>query len=194
MRSDDGGLATYREVAVVLGGGLTPDGRANAMTLARADAAARLAAERDVAIIVSGSHGNGPVPSRTEAAYMAERLERDGVATARVFIEDASRDTLSNAAFVADRYLVSLTPRPLVIVTSAFHMPRALATFALVLGAAWPLEAHPVADGVGGPDVAERERQYLERTRALLGGLAPGDVRAIAERVRATLGQRVRDG
>ncbi|HYK98377.1 MAG TPA: YdcF family protein, partial [Candidatus Acidoferrales bacterium] len=98
-------LADLPEVIVVLGGGLGADGTPTPSTIARAEAAADLAQTRDVAIIVSGSHGNGPPPAKTEAAYMADRLRERGVAPERVFLEDQSRDTLSNAAFVAERYL-----------------------------------------------------------------------------------------
>ena len=193
-QTGDGDLAAYREIAVVLGGGLEADGSANALAIARADAAAELARRRPVALILSGSHGEGPRPMRTEAAVMADRLIASGIAPSRIFLEERSRDTVTNAAYVAKRYLTALTPRRLVIVTSPFHMARALVTFALVLGEAWPLEAY-AASAV--PDEDERiasERIYEERTRALLAGYAPGDVAGIAEHVRTTLRERVSDG
>lgn len=178
----------------MLGGGLEPDGRPTAATLARADAAAELATRRNVAIVVSGSHGNGRRPPRTEAALMAERIAARGIAADRIFLEDGSRDTVSNAAFVAERYLASVEPRRIILVTSAFHMPRALATFALVLGERWPIEAHPVADTPpASGDRAADERRYMERTQVLLEGFEPGNITAIAAHVRASLPQRVRD-
>jgi len=189
----DGDLARYREIAVVLGGGLEPDGSPTATTLARADAAATLARERDIAIIVSGSHGNGPKPRRTEAALMADRLGARGIAPERIFIEDESRDTLSNAAFVAERYLAALAPRRLLIVTSPFHMARSLATFALVLGPRWRLEPYPSARGVNEDAHAATEERYLDHTRARLEGISPGDVGRIAARARATMSANVSD-
>ncbi len=193
MTRSGGGLAAFREIAVVLGGGLLSDGLPTVATVARAEAAAALARTRMIAIIVSGSHGNGPPPPRTEAEHMAERIVAGGVERSRIFLEGASRDTVSNVAFVAERYLAALAPRRLVVVTSAFHIPRALATFALVLGERWPLEAHPVPDTPGAADRAAGERRYLERTFELLADLTPGDIAAIAERVRTTLHRRVRD-
>jgi len=124
---------------------------------------------------------------------MAARLVERGVERSRIFLEDESRDTVTNAAFVAERYLTAMKPRPLVIVTSPFHMARSLATFALVLGPSWPLEPHRSASGSKEAEHAATETLYLERTRALLAGIAPGDVKRIAERVRATLHERVRD-
>ena len=188
-----GDLTGYREIAVVLGGGLHDDGQPTPSTLARADAAAALARTRDVAVIVSGSHGAGPKPKRTEAAFMADRLVQRGIQPTRIFLEDDSRDTVTNAAFVAERYLATLEPRRLIIITSPFHMARALATFALVLGPAWPLEAHPSAPGSNETQLAATETRYLEHTRAVLEGIKPGDTARIAARVRATLHERVSD-
>ena len=186
-------LARYREIAVVLGGGLTKDGRPTSSTRARADAAAELAKDRDVAVIASGSHGNGPKPARTEAELIADRMVERGTERSRIFLEDESRDTITNAAFVAERYLAALDPRRLHIVTSPFHMARSIATFALVLGPSWQLEAHPSAPGQREAEHAATEELYLGRTRALLSDLEPGDLTRIVERARSTLHERVTD-
>lgn len=187
------GVADFPEIAVVLGGGLTKDGRPTWSTLARADAGAELARERDLAVIVSGSHGNGPKPARPEAALMADRLIARGIDRSRIFLEDESRDTVTNAAFVAERYLMGVAPRPLWIVTSPFHTARSLATFALVLGPSWPLRSHPAAAGSSEAEHVANEALFLDRTRALLAGIAPGDIQRIGERARATLFERVND-
>jgi uncharacterized SAM-binding protein YcdF (DUF218 family) len=129
----------------------------------------------------------------TEAEAMARRIVERGILRTRIFIEDESRDTLSNAVFVAERYLSGIAPRPLVLVTSPFHMARSLATFGLVLGPAWPLEAYRAAPGTKEDAHAATEELYLGHTRARLEGLQPGDIRRIAERVRATMQQHVGD-
>jgi uncharacterized SAM-binding protein YcdF (DUF218 family) len=186
-------LASYEAIAVVLGGGLRADGTPTTSTLLRADAAADLARSRDVALIFSGSHGEGPGPERTEARIMADRVVEAGIDRARIFLEDRSRDTLSNAAYVSERYLSKIRPRPLIILTSPFHLARALATFALVLGPAWPLEGHAAARGEREDAHAETEERYLGNPRARLQGIAPGDLPRILERVRATMRDNVSD-
>lgn len=193
MTNADGDLSRHREIAVVLGGGLENDGSPNAATFARADAAARLATERDIALIVAGSHGNGARPDITEAEHLARRITERGISGSRIFIEDRSRDTVSNAVFVAERYLAGIAPRPLIIVTSPFHMARSLATFALVLGPDWPLVAYPAAAGPKDDARAATEELYLGHTRARLEGLKPGDIRRIAERVRLTMHRHISD-
>lgn len=193
MTNADGDLSKFREIAVVLGGGLHSDGTPTPSTLARAEAAAQLAKDRDIALVVSGSHGDGPRPSLTEADFMSRLIAERGVPAERLFIENESRDTVSNAVFVAERYLAGIEARPLVIVTSPFHMARSLATFALVLGPAWPLEAYPAARGAKEDAHAATEELYLGHTRARLEGLKPGDLRSIAKRVRATMHRHVGD-
>jgi uncharacterized SAM-binding protein YcdF (DUF218 family) len=193
MRDSGGDLARYSEIAIVLGGGLYDDGRPTRSTLARADAAAQLAKTRDIALIVSGSHGDGAKPKRTEAALMADRIVELGIPPARIFLEEESRDTASNAAFVAERYLSKLEPRRLIIVTSPFHMGRSLITFGLVLGPSWPLEAHPSAPGSKEAKHAETEALYLQHTRARLRGIEPGDLARIGAQLRATMHENVSD-
>lgn len=187
-------LADYPEIAVVLGAGLNEDGSPTETTLARADAALDIANERDIAVIVSGSHGDRPTPERSEAFFMAERLTAKGVTRSRIFLEDNSRDTVANAAFVAERYLADMTPRPIVVVTSPFHMTRSLAIFAMVLGPTWQLEGH-LAARTGQDEAREAtEELYLGHARALLEGTTPGDIARIAARVRATPEYRTPEG
>ena len=192
--SDVAALARYPEIAVVLGGGLRRSDRGpTEATLLRADAAAVLARSRDCALIVSGGHGDGPKPPRSEAALMADRLLELGVSPTRIFIEDDSRDTASNAAFTAERYLPDLTPRPLIIVTSPVHMARSLALFALILGPHWPLEAYPAAPAANDAEQAKTEAAYFAHTREQLAGIEPGNIPRITARLRATMHEHVSD-
>lgn len=178
-------LADHPEVIVVLGGGMQSDGTPAPSTLARAAAAAQLAREHpDAAIICSGSHGVGRRPRRSEAASMADVIVAAGVARERIFLEDESRDTIGNAVHVAERYLAAITPRRLYLVTSPFHLDRSLKTFELVLGPAWPIlgvASGPVSDD---PERARNEQRFLEQTRLWLADMTPGDIAAIAAKLR----------
>jgi len=99
----DGDLAGFPEVAVVLGGGFSPGGEPSASTTARARTAAHLAQKRpSLAIIASGSHGDGPAPAKSEAAIMADLIAATGVSRDRLFLEDRSRDTIGNAVEVEE--------------------------------------------------------------------------------------------
>lgn len=80
-------------------------------------------------------------PAVSEASIAAEFMRRHGVAEARLTLEERSRNTAENAA----RGLAQVEARPgevWVLVTSAYHMPRAIRSFA---AAGWPeVVAYPV--------------------------------------------------
>jgi hypothetical protein len=85
---------------------------------------------------------------------------------------------------VAERYLAAITPRRLYLVTSPFHLDRSLKTFELVLGPAWPIlgvASGPVSDD---PERARNEQRFLEQTRLWLADMTPGDIAAIAAKLR----------
>ncbi|WP_323000442.1 YdcF family protein [Castellaniella sp.] len=119
--------------AIVVLGGNTANGRPNwfepydpKTTVLRTDTAARLyAADRAPLIIVSGAALDGGV---SEARMMASALERDGVPTAAIIQEDHSLTTHQNAVYTA-KMLRQHGIQRFLLVTSALHMPRAMASF-----------------------------------------------------------------
>jgi uncharacterized SAM-binding protein YcdF (DUF218 family) len=110
------------------------------------DAASRIVALAELArlfpkarIIYSGGNGNlagGPA----EADFVGPLLDDLGVPRERVTLERRSRNTAENAAFSED----IAKPKPgerWLLVTSAWHMPRAVGCFRRV---GFPVEAYPV--------------------------------------------------
>ena len=127
MRGLEAGLSSrpQGDVIVMLGGGLR-DGLPTGDTLARIVAAARLYQIIHAPVIISG----GPVFGwrRPEAVVDVRFLEREGVPPGKIISEEKSRDTLQNAEYsaqICERYHFK---RP-VVVTSAYHMKRALLCF-----------------------------------------------------------------
>src|SRR5438046_3496690 len=148
----DGDLAGFPEVAVVLGGGFSANGEPSASTVARARAAAHLAQKRPtLAVIASGSHGDSPAPAKSEAAIIADLIAATGVPRDRLFLEERSRDTIGNAVEVVARYLRGVEARPIYLVTSPFHLDRALVTFRHVVGFGWQVPSAAVVDTVVEP-------------------------------------------
>jgi uncharacterized SAM-binding protein YcdF (DUF218 family) len=186
VTTNDGDLAGFPEVAVVLGGGLSATGEPSASTTARARAAAHLAQKRpSLAIITSGSHGEDPAPAKTEAAVMADLIEAAGVRRERLFLEERSRDTIGNAVEVAARYLGRIEPRPIYLVTSPFHLERALVVFRNVLGFAWQVQAVAAEDTDDDLKRANSETSFLQETFTFFEGIRPGDMAAIDKKYRA---------
>ena len=97
----------------------------SAASLRRIIAAARLARSvPDSHLLISGGMGR----HWKEADLMGLLAQRLGVAPDRIELERRSHDTLQNARDVA-RMLRDAPPRPLYLVTSAYHMPRAWMSF-----------------------------------------------------------------
>jgi uncharacterized SAM-binding protein YcdF (DUF218 family) len=170
----------------VLGGGFTANGEPSASTVARARATAQLAQKRpDLAIIASGSHGDGPAPAKSEAAIIADLIAEAGIPRERLFLEERSRDTIGNAVEVAARYLSRIEPRPIYLVTSPFHQERALVVFRNVLGFAWQVQAVSAEDTDDDRNRANSETTFLQETFAFFEGLKPGDMAGIEKKYRA---------
>ena len=79
-------------------------------------------------IIVSGGNVFSQEGFRPEAAYTADLLEEWGIPQSAIIFEGNSRNTRENAVETS-RLLKNRQLTRVLLVTSAFHMPRALATF-----------------------------------------------------------------
>lgn len=119
--------------AIVVLGGNTANGRQNwfepydpKAVILRTDTAARLyEAGRAPLIIVSGAALDGGI---SEARMMASALEHKGVPPDAILQEDHSLTTHQNAVYTAEMLRKNDIQRFL-LVTSALHMPRAMASF-----------------------------------------------------------------
>ncbi|MBL8919461.1 MAG: YdcF family protein [Myxococcaceae bacterium] len=127
MRTD----ATY-DVVVLLGGtvaayGATPD------TVSWGDNVERLTVTFDLLrqgkaqhVIVSGGRLRDGLP--TEAGYLAGQLEAWGIEKERILVEPEARNTVENAE--RSKALIDARGfRSVLLVTSAFHLPRAQGCF-----------------------------------------------------------------
>jgi uncharacterized SAM-binding protein YcdF (DUF218 family) len=82
-------------------------------------------------VIVSGATENPKYATHGEAAMLARQLADWGVAPERIIVEDRARNTHENAVYAQEIARARGFERVL-IVTSAFHMPRAEECFAAV--------------------------------------------------------------
>jgi len=122
-----------RADAIVVLGGNTANNRANWFepydrhtAAARIDRAAELFdAGRAPLVVLSGGALEGTV---SEAQGMAHSLRQMGVPESALVLENASRNTYENAALTQDA-LARRGIGSVLLVTSALHMPRAMAAF-----------------------------------------------------------------
>ena len=98
-------------------------------------------------LVFSGGSGSLTNPEMTEAPVARQEFERLGMPMERIQYDGESRNTYENA--VASRDLVKPKPgETWVLITSAYHMPRAVGVFRRI---GWPVIPDPVAyrTGVG---------------------------------------------
>jgi len=99
-------------------------------------------------ILYSGGSGRLVIRGGTEAQFAGALIETFGVPKSRLILEDRSRNTAENATFS----LQLAAPKPgerWLLVTSAYHMPRAMGAFRK---AGFAVEAYPVDYRTRGPE------------------------------------------
>ncbi|MET0274397.1 MAG: YdcF family protein [Phenylobacterium sp.] len=167
------------QAIVIFGAAVRADGRPSP-ALARRIGYGLLAASAapDALILCSGAVGReGP----SEASVMAEALVGRGVDSARIVLDEESRDTLQSAVkaawFARDRGLSKL-----VVCSDAYHIPR----IRLLLGALGvPTVAGPVAPGRAGTRLSHWTRMRLREALAI-----PYDLAIVLVRRRGLLAAR----
>lgn len=162
------------DVIVVLGGGARGGGEAYSASerlfpgsLERVAAAFKLHRDTGLPLLVSGG---APAPEKSEASLAALYLAELGVPSAKVILEEASRDTRENAAYCVKICGEKGYKRP-ILLTSAFHMPRAVFLFRRAGAEVVPFPVarravsgkHPLRDYLpgGGEETARALNEYL---------------------------------
>lgn len=112
------------DAIIVLGAQVKPDGVPSLQLQWRLDAAAEAWQERNCLIVVCGAQGaNEPA---TEASVMRDELIKQGVAEKAILMDDKSFNTRQNIAN-AVALLEGRDVDHVLIVTSDYHLPRAMA-------------------------------------------------------------------
>ena len=126
----------------------------------RITVSARLARQYpDARIVYSGGSGALGRQELKEASYVKPVFAQLGVTSSRLIIEDQSRNTAENATLTKE--LVKPAPEETwILVTSAFHMPRALGVFRR---AGWSVIPYPV-------DYSTEPDQGFRLTGSLMAG------------------------
>jgi uncharacterized SAM-binding protein YcdF (DUF218 family) len=132
---------------IVLGGAISPDISLARNVVALNESAERLAVVAELArrypdakILFSGGTGALLYSEGIEADFALRLLQSFGIARERILLDSRSRNTVENAQFSKEIAQPKAGERWL-IVTSAYHMPRAVGVFRK---ASFPVEAYPV--------------------------------------------------
>jgi uncharacterized SAM-binding protein YcdF (DUF218 family) len=149
LRHDGGPI----EGIILLGGAVEADDSAALGQLVASDSAERVLAtvalarrHPDVPIVISGGSATVFASGTAEAPVTARYFKEVGIDPRRLIVEDRSRTTAENAVFT--KALLGQEPgRRWLLVTSAWHMPRAVGAFRQ---AGFPVVAYPVDSRTGG--------------------------------------------
>jgi len=126
------------DVVIVLGGMVDPAATRRTGQLELTESADRIVRAAQLLragqarnVLLSGGLTFDGVAQRSEADWLAEWLRGEGIAADRIAVEGESRNTRENAVFSA-RILQQRGWRRALLVTSAWHAPRALGCFRAV--------------------------------------------------------------
>jgi uncharacterized SAM-binding protein YcdF (DUF218 family) len=167
---------------IVLGGMITPDVSAARNEVALNESAERLTVAIELAqrypnarVLFSGGSGALLFSEGNEAEFAGRLLQGFGIAPGRILLEQRARNTVENAAYSK----AMAQPKPgerWLLVTSAFHMPRAVGAFRQV---GWPVIPYPVDYRTSGelgllvaPDAGQRWRELDQAVQSWIGLIA----------------------
>ena len=158
---DDGGRI---DGIILLGGAVEASDSAARGTVVANEAAERVLDTIQLAhrypqarILISGGGGTVFGDGTAEAPIIADFLKSLGVDPGRIVVEERSRTTYENAAFSRDVVSPKEGERWL-LVTSAWHMPRAVGVFRK---AGFSVTPYPVDFRTGGPENNHRPFAYI---------------------------------
>ncbi len=125
-------------ISIVLGGGITDEGTLPRDVQKRVLKAHELLHKKSIRkIILCGGSTNKKFPKLTEALLMATFLLEKGVKKSALLLDEKSKDTIENAVFAKDIVLKKKLGTDLVVITSNYHLRRALSIFRHVFGSGY---------------------------------------------------------
>ena len=127
------------DAVLVPGGGVRPGGELPPWIAARCDRAADLAGQAPIILLSAGTLHKPPPLNEARFPWLecsagAKYLLGKGIEPSRLWTESSSYDTIGNAYFCRVIHTDPLNLRKLLVVNSAFHMPRTVAIFDWVFG------------------------------------------------------------
>lgn len=144
----------------------------------RAQAAVKLfATHPDLIFVLAGNGKAGEEQDgSTEAERMAEILRNAGVPDKQIRLEKQSVDTDGNVVLTSVRYLIRMKPGLLIVVTSPFHMARAVQLFRHILDSSWVVAEWP-------SKVSEGDERKTEWSSVFFAGTPQGDLQSAVARL-----------
>lgn len=158
------------DVIIVLGGGIRRDGSLTAVSRARIERAAALYHEGVAPrLVLTGRCGAFISKPVSEASAMHTYACALGVPAGVLLLEEQARNTLGNARFTRELFLVPNGWFSLRIVTSDFHARRAESVFRAALGATYDVTVSTASTGSTLDELLLRLLEPIKLLRPLHG-------------------------
>jgi uncharacterized SAM-binding protein YcdF (DUF218 family) len=135
-------LATHftkhcKAIGIVLGGGVANNSTLPKDVVLRLEKAYELYTEKYVqTLILTGGCTNKKI-RLSEAKVMYYYLLNKGIPKQDLLIEDKAKDTIGNAVYTKEMILKKNLHRTIILVTSDYHLKRALRLFLHIFGNGW---------------------------------------------------------
>ena len=173
-----GSMPAAYDAIIVLAHHLDGGGELDMQSRARIDAAsAAYQAKQAFVIFTTGWDLNGTFHRPIAETMRDVAIREHGVPAEAIRCDVHSRDTVGDAIFTK-RHSIALGAKRLLVITSAYHVPRAKAIFAFIYGPGYELTMQGTASAPV-PGMAEKEHLSLAAFEATFAGLTPGDDAAI---------------
>lgn len=122
-------------IGILLGGGITDEGLLPYDVQTRADKAIELLKGKYLKkLIITGGCSNPKFQKKTEAKLIKSYLIKKSIKKSAIILEEQARDTIGNAVYAKEIILKKKLPKNIVIITSNYHIKRALRLFEHVFG------------------------------------------------------------
>lgn len=174
---------TGLDVIISLCGGLKKNGAPHPWVVRRLEKTVELYTGKEYVLLSARGTPHKPPPRDRdgfpidECAASAKYLVRKGLNSRKILLERTSMDTIGNAYFSRILFIEPMRLKRLLVVTSAFHMPRAQKIFRWVYGLKpapfrWNVKFVSASDGGLEKDLirmkANKERIALRKLAPLL--------------------------
>ncbi|MCK4454265.1 YdcF family protein [Candidatus Parcubacteria bacterium] len=168
---------------VVLGGGITKDGKLPKHIKERLEKVLQIFRKRKQAkVLVCGRYSflypKNQLPKKTEARAMRDYLISIGIPKKDIYLENKSKDTIANVYYAKKLYFIPRKEKDAVIITSGFHLERAKFIFRKIFGKGYqfkfisPLSSLKVKEKT---KIVERQKELLKKTKEILNKMKSGD-------------------
>ena len=122
------------QIGIVLGGGISKRNKIPYDSKTRIRKALKLLKKNKIQkLILSGKCSYG-VSKKTEAKLFQDFLIKRGINNNKLLLEENSRDTIGNAVYSKKIVIKHKLPKNIVVITSNYHLSRALMIFKHVFG------------------------------------------------------------